>query len=159
VTGPGCCCGEQMTKQKQNKKQKDRVVDPGLRFDEKLVAPFEPDILASADYERVYQKRLLSAEHQLMLAVLQEAIADFQKYVITRDYKGKKRFTEAEAWILDKDTGWIFSLVSICEVFGFDPDYLRQGLRRWKQARLAQKRNALIAPRRRPEKGRILSAA
>ena len=46
-------------------------------------------------------------------------------------------FQDAEAWILDDDTSYIFSFVNICDVLGFDASYLREGLMRWKKAALA----------------------
>jgi len=33
---------------------------------------------------------------------------------------------------------WIFSFVNCCDALGIEPDYLRQGLLRWKQGRRAQ---------------------
>jgi hypothetical protein len=125
------------TKQMQaNKEQENRITDLVLRFDERGVATFEVDILVSEQWDRVYRKRLLSPEHELAIAILDEAIADFQSHLTARDTKGKKRFAETEAWFLDTDTDWTFSFENICEVLGFDPGYLRQGLLAWKQAQL-----------------------
>ena len=45
------------------------------------------------------------------------------------------RDPEAEAWIMQDDSTWLCSFISICHVLGFDPDYLRQGLRRWRAER------------------------
>jgi hypothetical protein len=62
-----------------------------------------------------------------------------------------KRFAEAEAWILETDSEWIFSFINCCEVLGIDPDYLRRGLLPWKQgkhARLWSARNQKHQPKR-----------
>ena len=48
-----------------------------------------------------------------------------------------KKFREAEDWFLDERNDEIFSFVSICEQLGINPKYLRQGLLRWKQKKLA----------------------
>lgn len=148
-----------VTKQIQSKKRGHQNRDLGLRFDERQSAPFEADILVSAEYGRVHQRLLVSPERRLMLAILEESIADFQKYISARDSKGKQRFAEAETWILDQDSNWTFSFVHICEVLGFDPNYLRQGLGDWKQKKLTQKSSAPMGSRRKPPKGTLLSAA
>jgi hypothetical protein len=125
------------TKQMQaNREQENGITDLVLRFDDSGVATFEVDILVSEQWDRFYRKRLLSPEHELAIAILDEAIADFQRHFTARDTKGQKCFVETEAWFLDTDTGWTFSFENICEVLGFDPGYLRQGLLRWKQAQL-----------------------
>jgi hypothetical protein len=70
----------------------------------------------------------LEPETKLMLAVLEDAIACFQKYAFTRDRKGKVLFQEAEYWVQDTNSDWPFSFANVCETLGFDPDHLRQGL-------------------------------
>ncbi|MBI4525692.1 MAG: hypothetical protein HY695_17995 [Deltaproteobacteria bacterium] len=72
-------------------------------------------------------------EEELMLAILEDAVACFQKYVREQGGKGKALFRDAENWILSKNSDWLFSFENICEVLGFDPKYLRQGLMRWKE--------------------------
>jgi hypothetical protein len=46
--------------------------------------------------ESVYKKTLREGEERLMLAVLESAVEDFQKYVLTRSTAGKKLFQQAE---------------------------------------------------------------
>jgi len=110
------------------KSRREASCDSGFTLDEYIMAQFGPDILLSEQYDRIYCKGLLSPEEELMLAVLEEAVSDVQRYRGARDRKDKTRFDEAEAWILANDREWIFSFENICEVLGFDPDYLRQGL-------------------------------
>jgi hypothetical protein len=86
----------------------------------------------------------LEPEKQLMLAVLEDAIACFQKYVYARDRQGKVLFHEAEYWIQDTNSDWTFSFANVCETLGFDPDYLRQGLAHWKAAKLESRAKAKI---------------
>jgi hypothetical protein len=50
-----------------------------------------------------------------MLAVLESAVEDFQKYVLARHTSGKKLFQQAEEWFLDKDSEEAFSFQGICE--------------------------------------------
>ena len=72
-------------------------------------------------------KSYLEPEKKLMLAVLDDAIACFQKYAFTRDRKRKVLFQEAENWVQDTNSDWPFSFANVCEILGFGPDYLRRG--------------------------------
>jgi hypothetical protein len=86
--------------------------------------------------EGVYKKNLREGEERLMLAVLESAVEDFQKYVVARHTCGKKLFQQAEEWILDTDSENLFSFKGICETLGLHPDHIRKGLMVWKEARL-----------------------
>src|SRR5437016_2804296 len=86
--------------------------------------------------DKVYKKNLREGEERLMLAVLESAVEDFQNYVLARKPRGKKLFQEAEEWFLEKDSEEIFSFENICETLQLHPDYIRQGLLRWKEAKI-----------------------
>jgi hypothetical protein len=86
--------------------------------------------------ESVYKKNLREGEERVMLAVLESAVEDFQKYVLARNPRGKRLFQEAEEWFLEKDSEELFSFENICETLPLHPDYIRQGLMAWKEARL-----------------------
>ena len=91
--------------------------------------------------EAVYKKTIREGEEKLMLAVLENAVEYFQKYVLARNPRGKQLFQEAEEWFLEKDSEGLFSFESICETLGLHPDPIRRGLMVWKEARL--KMNAI----------------
>ena len=102
--------------------------------EEQLHSLFEPDALLPKQALDVYRRMArLDPEKELMLAVLQDAVACFQKYVRAQDRKGKTRFREVEDWIMEKGSDEVFSFESICETLAIDPSYLRQGLLRWKK--------------------------
>jgi hypothetical protein len=86
--------------------------------------------------EAVYKKTLREGEERLMLAVLESAVEDFQKYVLARKPSGKKLFQQAEEWFLEKDSDELFSFENICETLGLHPDPIRKGLLVWKEAKL-----------------------
>src|SRR4030095_5384167 len=86
--------------------------------------------------EAVYKKTLREGEERLMLAVLETAVEDFQQYVLARKPSGKKLFQRAEEWFLEKDSDELFSFENICETLQLHPDYIRQGLMVWKEAKL-----------------------
>ena len=83
--------------------------------------------------DRLSRRNVREAEEALMLAILEDAIACFQKYALARGGKGKARFQEAEDWILDQRSDWLCSFENVCEVLGLNPKYVRQGLLEWKK--------------------------
>jgi hypothetical protein len=95
---------------------------------------FHADILIQSQYAATYQRRFQQEpEKVLMLALLEDAIICFQDYLGTDCKRKMALFQDAETWILDDDTSYIFSFVNICDVLGFDASYLREGLVRWKK--------------------------
>jgi hypothetical protein len=97
---------------------------------------FSRDPTDEAILEGVYKKNIREGEEKLMLAVLESAVEDFQKYVVARSTRGKKLFQEAEEWLLDTDSEEAFSFKSICETLELHPDHIRKGLLVWKDARI-----------------------
>jgi hypothetical protein len=86
--------------------------------------------------ESVYKKTFREGEERLMLAVLENAVEYFQKYVLARNPRGKQLFQEAEEWFLEKDGEALYSFENICETLGLHPDHIRKGLLVWKEARI-----------------------
>jgi hypothetical protein len=114
--------------------------DASLGAEEKMGSLFQPDTLVPTQYFETFRgKAHLEPEKSFMLAILEYAVASFQKYIFARDIKGKAEFHETEDWILEKNSDWIFSFENICEVLGFNPSYVRQGLLRWKEMKLAER--------------------
>jgi hypothetical protein len=112
--------------------------ETGLSAEEKVTSLFQPDTLLPAQYFDTFRRKSqLEPEKRLMLAVLEDAIACFQKHVTARDGKGKAIFRDAETWILEEDRDWLFLFDNICEVLAMNPQYVRNGLSRWKEAKLA----------------------
>jgi hypothetical protein len=122
-----------------------------IRLDDKVSSIFQPDILAEDEYAKTLQrKQHFTPEEQLMLAVLEDAVFCFQKYLSAQDRKGRALFQEAEEWILDENDEWFFSFNNICEVLRVDPNYLRQGLLTWKKQQSASHhslKTKKVAPR------------
>jgi hypothetical protein len=121
-----------------------------IYMEERVVSLFEPDTLVSAQYmENLRRKALFEPEKRLMLAMLEDAVNCFQAYVLAQGGRGQKLFNDAEQWIMMTDRDWIFSFVNVCETLGFNPEYLRRRLRRWKPKKLA---NSTPAEGRRQKK-------
>ncbi|MBI2610011.1 hypothetical protein HYW53_02435 [Candidatus Giovannonibacteria bacterium] len=92
-------------------------------------APFvAPDTLLPEQYFATFRRENLEPEKALMLAILEDAILCFQKYSGAGKRVHIRLFRDAEAWIVSNEGDWLFSFANICEVLGFDPDFLRKGL-------------------------------
>ena len=111
--------------------------DTGLSMEERVTSLFQPDTLLPDQYLETFRRKLhLEPEKKLMLAVLEDAIACYQKYLSAKDGKARLLFQETEDWIRDENADWFFSFGNVCETLGFEPAYLRQGLLKWKEQRL-----------------------
>jgi len=104
------------------------------RGDEKIASLFQPDTLLSAQYfDTLRRKTLLEPEKRLMVAVLEDAINCYQDNLFSQHGKKRRLFDEAEDWIATAGGDWIFSFDNVCESLGFNPEYVRRGLLRWKE--------------------------
>jgi hypothetical protein len=87
-------------------------------------------------------KTLVLPEQSLMLAILEDALQCFQENCSAKHGKKKQLFENVEKWFFEATDGWVFGFESICSVLGFEPDYLRKGLVRWRQKKLLHRRSA-----------------
>ena len=78
-----------------------------------------------------------SPECRLLWAVLRDGIEDYMKYAPATDRRGQRLFQEAREWILQDDPTCLCSFVSICQVVGIEPEYIRDGLERWRSEHTA----------------------
>ena len=110
---------------------------PRLPMEDRALAVFQPDVLIESQYHSTQTRQLpLDPERVLLLAVLRDAVSCYQDHVGAR--KGPKRslHLEAEEWILDRGRSNLFAFEVLCETLGYDPEYMRAGLCRWKEAAL-----------------------
>ncbi len=106
-------------------------------LDEKLPGLFEPDTLLPIQYfEAMRKKHLLEGEKRLILSVLEDAVECYMKCIDSATNKGQRLFREAEEWINLEDKRWVFSFDNVCEMLDINPEYMRAGLRRWKERKI-----------------------
>jgi hypothetical protein len=119
--------------------------ETGLTPGERFASLFQPDTLIPQEYLETFKRRThFQPEKRLMLAVLEDGIACFQKYITAQDTRGKKYFQETEAWVLEEPSERLFCFANVCETLGLNADYLRRGLMRWKATTLEKRPTARI---------------
>jgi hypothetical protein len=98
-------------------------------YDDFLARILEPDVfMPSQFYGTSGLSRQLEGEKRLMIAILKDAVECLDKYRSSRNSTGRSQYQNALEWVQDKGTEWFFSFTNICDLLGFDPEYLRQML-------------------------------
>jgi hypothetical protein len=132
------------------------TLDESLAPDVMLPAQLVPDVRALRD-----------PEHRLRLAVLEDAIRYFQRYLDATDGRHRALYEDAVDWFGSPDRSDPFSFENVCEALQLDPDHLRQGLCRRRAAARARNARDTVTPvtgrttvgQRRRSIGRHLRAA
>jgi hypothetical protein len=98
---------------------------------------FGPAVILPAQFtEQMGAKQSDRGEKRLMLAVLEEAVATYQRNVDAKTRHGQRVFREAEEWIRTTNSAWPFAFENICHALEIEPEFLRGGLEAWKEKQL-----------------------
>ncbi len=90
-----------------------------------------------------------SPEERLMMAVLEEALATFERGLGSRVPMQRQAHHDVDRWVRCRSREDLFSFENVCSILGIDADYLRSGLARLKARSLASDRvNAVRRLRR-----------
>jgi hypothetical protein len=115
---------------------------------------FQPDILLMEKFFNDRRgKARLEPEKRLMLAILEDAILSFQDNHAARHEKKKRLFDDVQRWIFEVSDDWVFSFEHICHVLELEPEYIRKGLRQWREKRFSKHSDTPLwkATKRAPE--------
>jgi hypothetical protein len=97
------------------------------------VTMVEPDTMTPLQFfDRAMTESTLVPEKRLMLAVLEDAIASFQRNFIQSRQSHDADDYDVESWLESDDMSWPFSFASICQALDMEPEYLRRGLKSWR---------------------------
>jgi hypothetical protein len=92
--------------------------------------PFDAGAIAEQFFDSRLSRVKVCPETALMYAVLEDAFFCFQK-----KFETEQRFMrcarEAERWFFSDAPHWLFSFVSVCDVLGLEPNYIRMKLKYW----------------------------
>jgi hypothetical protein len=120
---------------------------PAMAEDRSSASGFEPEtILPSQLLDTSHLGAARQPEKRLMLAVLEDGIATFQRTVSATTRRARREFDEVRDWLASDDTVWPYAFLNICHVLGFDPDYLRAGIARWLECATALPVGAKVVP-------------
>jgi len=107
---------------------------------------FEPDTILPVQFRsRFAGRNSMSGEHQLMLAVLTDAVECCQRFALAKTQFRRSEYEEAREWIASTDLEWPFSFENICGELGFDAAALREAL--LKKSRTSEPRRPRIKPK------------
>jgi len=110
--------------------------------DEKEISLFQPDVLVADQFAATFRARdSLGPEKRLILAVLEEAVHCFQKYISAGGRRSRALFRDTEEWIMEENGDWPFSFENSCLALGLNPGYVRRGLLHWRDQKFAQRQN------------------
>ena len=85
------------------------------------------------------------ALRRLMVALLEDAIRTYQRHLFAESKKGRRRFREAETWLMDDHPDAALHFQDVCDALDLDADFLRTALQRWQASEVAR-----AAPERPP---------
>ena len=88
----------------------------------------EPDIILPT---HLLARTVATPEKRLLLAVLEEAVGTYHRYVVATDRRDRAVFAAVEEWFASDDVAWLYSFVGICDALGLEATYVRSGLRPW----------------------------
>jgi len=88
----------------------------------------------------------VSAERELMIAVLSDAIECFWKYRKSRAALAIRLYQEAKAWLFADNENQPFSFQNICQALRLEPSYIRRGILTGAESAPPANHQALAAP-------------
>jgi hypothetical protein len=93
-------------------------------------------ILPELSFEALRERAGNLAERRLIIAVLEDAVMCYQKYMRAKSAHDRRIFDQAESWLMCREAnpGSVdrFSFEFICDALGLDCEGLRHQLRRWR---------------------------
>jgi len=94
---------------------------------------FGPDfVLPEQFYATRGAGRAPTGERALLWAVFSDGIESFRRTAHSSSPQDREEFRETESWVMATDWDSLCSFANLCEIFGFDPDSVRQALLAWK---------------------------
>jgi hypothetical protein len=114
------------------------------RTGENSATVMQTDVLTAPQYADDRRGRSLEPEKSLMLAILEDALRCFQEHHLAHCGNAKRIFQDAQRWLFGAYDDWVFSFENICAILGFDPQYIRRGLRAWEEKQVSAERAALL---------------
>jgi hypothetical protein len=92
----------------------------------------EPDVITPEQHrDQVRAEPTDQPEIRLMLAVMEDAVASFQRYLQEPSRSNERIYRETRDWLESEDLEWPYSFANICEALGMRPELVRQKMLSW----------------------------
>ncbi|MBL7661602.1 hypothetical protein JNK13_02505 [bacterium] len=98
----------------------------------------EPDVILPSQFEAVDGQGFVGGERGLMAAILADGIEAYIAHV----HAGTDDGSEAAQWITTRDIAYVFSFDNVCQCLNIDAEYLRLGLKRYRDAAQTARKNS-----------------
>lgn len=120
--------------------------------EDRLTGFLAPDaILPAQFFQSLRSKGRFDGERRLMIAILEDAVNCFMKQLHAVDPKPRQLYLDAEEWIMAEDPTWFFSFENVCNTLDLNPEYLREGLIKWRDAERRRIGEGAARPQPQPE--------
>lgn len=114
--------------------------------EDRLTGFLQPDvILPTQFFQSLRTKGRFDGERRLMIAVLEDGVNCFMKQLHASDPKARQLFQDAKDWITADDRTWFFAFENVCDTLDLNPDYIREGLFRWRASERRRVGGAAVA--------------
>ena len=92
----------------------------------------EPDLITPEQHrDQVRPEPTDQPEIRLMLAVMEDAVATFQRYLQEPSRSNERIYQETRTWLESEDLEWPYSFANICEALGMKPELVREKMLAW----------------------------
>ena len=100
-------------------------------------------VLPSQYWETLKRQDCLEPERRLMLAILEDAVWTYIKYLDKRT----SLFSDVDEWFREKRSDRLYSFENICDYLGLSPEHIRRALLNHKGKEEAQRLYTRLSPK------------
>jgi hypothetical protein len=92
------------------------------------VQRWQTDRSVTLQFGSVYGRVLHTPEKRLLIAILMDALSQFEKVRNARRPRDTQAREELRSWFFGEDLSWPFSFENVCAHLGLEPDAIRDQL-------------------------------
>src|SRR2546426_30474 len=101
---------------------------------DRLTGLFGPGVLLPAQFFAAFRREGgVERERLPLFAGLEDAGGCYPKYAHSPGPRGRQAFDEAREWVTSTDRIWLFAFENICDTLEINAEYVRRGLREWRE--------------------------
>jgi PAS domain-containing protein len=120
----------------RREREDDPMLEPGA-------IKIEVSLLPATD------ERPRTPEERLMVALLEEALASYERGLNSTDPMVRQASREVDDWVRSHDSEYLFSFESVCEILGLDAECLRAGFSALRREARAEPQKEVVRKLRR----------